>query len=375
MAASRELKALLNNRRTTVALERHFQDVFEKLRKQMIAGVTQVSSARIAATVAEINRIAAQLGTVGDTFVRRWVRRNMESAFVLGDDAASRRLRSIFKAAKLGDPGSVRAKWGALNQTQLRAVTAAFEATLRGKAEAVRELFGTVVRRTQTTLARQKAIQRATVNGVIKGSTGKQVADDIASVLLKGKVSPAVRKRLAELGFRAEMFKDFEAIARGQIIQVGATRQNVRVYSKMVARTQMREAHKIATLARLQQNSVEHVQISQHQQAEPDECTPWAGNVYYIGEGEDPLGFPRLDSVTNGGPPFHPNCEHVILPYVVAFKTDEAIDKDLQATNALPKRFFGKGANDVRKLVGEVPRSELRKLAPRGVGDLKKAVA
>ena len=183
---------------------------------------------------------------------------------------------------------------------------------------------------------------------------------------------PTLSTRLSEIGFRADMFQEFEAVARGQIVQVGKIRMNVRDYSRLVARTQMREAHTIGTIARLQQNSVDHVQISQHAQDEPDECTPWAGNVYYIGDGEDPAGFPRLDTVVGGGPPFHPNCEHVLIPYVIDFKTADAVEKDKDATKALPRRFFGKGANDVRKLVGELPRKELLKIAPRGVGDLRK---
>lgn len=374
MAASRELRALLNNRRTIAALEAHVQRVLDKIKAKLVRRISQPGLARVQSLLVELNALTAQLGPGRKGFVGKWIKRNITKSMVLGDDAATRQLREQFLKA-LADPSGIRQAWTIQNQTGLRSISAAMEATMRGASESIRRVLGTAIRTTQRTLWQNQAIRDATVKGIIQGATGKQVADDMASILLKGKVSPQVRKRLAELGFRADMFKEFEAIARGQLVTVGKVRMNVRDYSRLVARTQMREAHTVGTIARLQQNSVDHTQISQHVQDEPDECTPWAGNVYYIGEGTDPAGFPRLDSVVGGGPPFHPNCEHVLLPYVVAFKTDAAIQKDLDATKALPKRFFGKGAKDVRKLVKGVPRADLRKMAPRGAGDIKKKVA
>ena len=57
------------------------------------------------------------------------------------------------------------------------------------------------------------------------------------------------------------MFKTFERVARGKMIRVGKRTFSVRSYSDLVARTQMREISKVATLTRLNQNGVHHVQI------------------------------------------------------------------------------------------------------------------
>lgn len=374
MAASRELTALINNARTVAALEAHVRRVLERIQRQLVAGVTAASSQRIAALVAELNATVSSMGVKGDTFVKRWIRRNVERASVLGDDAATRQLREQFRKA-LVDPKSIKDAWGPLNQTKLRNVTAAMESTMGLRAEQMKQVLGKVVRDTQRTLTQNIAIRRATVNGIIRGATGKALRDDIASIFLKGKVTPEVRRRLAEVGFRGDMFTSFEQIARGQIIQVGKIRINVASYADLVARTQMREAHTVAGIARLQQNQIDHVQISNHAQKVEDECTPWAGNVYYIGEGEDPAGFPPLSSVLNGGPPFHPRCAHVIAPYVIVFKTPEAIQKDLDATKALPKRFFGKESKDIRKMIKEASPRELKAIAPRGAADIKKKAA
>ena len=64
-----------------------------------------------------------------------------------------------------------------------------------------------------------------------------------------------------------------------------------------MADTQLAEAAKVGTIARLQKNQVNHVKISTHKQKVTDECTPFAGQDFYIGpEPQDPLGFPKLGS-------------------------------------------------------------------------------
>ncbi len=374
MAATRELNSLINNARTVAALEAHARRVLARIEKQLIAGVSAASSQQIAGVVRKLNDIVSSMGVKGKTFMKRWITRNIESAFVLGDDAATRQLREQFKKA-LADPKGIKAGWGSVNQTSLRTMTAAMEATMGTRAEQMKHALGKLVRDTQTSLNSNIAIQRATINGVIRRATGRQLRDDIASIFLRNTVSPEVRKRLASIGFRGRDFGAWEEVARGQIITVGKIRINVASYSELVARTQMREAHTVAGIARLQQNQIDHVQISNHAQDKPDECTPWAGNVYYIGEGDDSAGFPPLSSVLNGGPPFHPRCVHVIRPYVIVFKTADAIQKDLDATNALPKRFFGKESQDIRRLVKETSAKDLRKIAPRGASDIKKKKA
>ncbi|MCJ2530697.1 MAG: hypothetical protein LN413_00045 [Candidatus Thermoplasmatota archaeon] len=374
MAASRELKILLNNRRTVAALERQYELAFKRVLRQLRAGMAMPGSARVQALVAEISRILLRLQPKSKSPVRTWVRSQLARAYVLGGSAATRQLRADLLNAQAGHLNISRT-WTAINQNSLGSVVAATEAMLQGAVEDMKRILGTAIRRTQVTLLQAVQIRDATVSGIIRGATGRQVSDDIASILLKGKVSPAVKRRLAGIGFRADMFQEFERIARGQIITVGKVRMNVRHYSNLVARTQMREAHKVATITRLQQNDIDHVQVSDHVQDEADECTPFAGNVYFIGDGDDPAGFPSLRDSVNGGPPFHPACEHVLEPYVIAFKTEQAVERDLTDAKALPRRFFGKGANEVRKLVKGTPAGELKKIAPRGVADLKKEAA
>ena len=106
MAASRELKALLNNRRT-IALEAHIQRVLDRIKRQLVRGISRPGSARVQALLVELNALTAQLGPGGKGFVGEWIKKNMTKAVVLGDDATSRQLREQFLKA-VADPSKIR---------------------------------------------------------------------------------------------------------------------------------------------------------------------------------------------------------------------------------------------------------------------------
>lgn len=154
-------------------------------------------------------------------------------------------------------------------------------------------------------------------------------------------------------------------MARGELITVGKKTMSVRDYADLVARTQMREMAKVAGVVRCQKNGVDHMKVSKHVMPKPDECTPWAGQVFYIGAlPKDPDRFPSLRAIPNGGPPFHPFCRHVLVPYVVDFKAEAKIDEAREFAKKIPKRFYGKGASEVRKLVGDLTREEIDGMFP-----------
>jgi hypothetical protein len=357
MAADRELRGFLNQANVVSALDAHYQRILDRILRELAAGVSRPGAARTAELVRNIRQLVRQLDPKRDTFVRNWIRKNIPRAFVLGDRAATRDLQRQLQAAtedRAAEAGPVRSAFTAVNQTSMKAITAAMEETLGRAADEMRANLGLFIRRTQQVLVSEPAIRNVTVQGIIRGSTFRQRADEIAALLLGKKVTPQIKKDLESIGFRAEHFNDFERIARGEMITAGARRFNVRDYANLVARTQTREAHKVGTVARLQQNNIDHVRVSVHAQGAsfPDECTPFAGRVFYVGPlAVDPLGFPSLKRTPNGGPPFHPNCKHSLQPYVVPFKTQEQLEKDRVEAQSIPKVLFGKTGSDVRKLV------------------------
>lgn len=372
MAASRELTALVNNRRTVAALENHYVRVIEQVVRELAAGVSKPGAARARQLTARLNKLIDKLNPSRSKVVRNWIKRNIPRSFVLGDRRATIDLRKDLREQASGQQrqefGAVNDAFTGVSQTSLKAITAAMEASLRNASENVRSIIGTTIQRTKGTLQQNKDIQAATVSGIIRGSTGKQVADDIAAALLGDKIRPAVRKRLGDIGFTGRDFENFEQVANKNIISVGGRRMSVRSYANLVAKTQLREAHKVGTIVRLQQNEIDHVKVSKHTQSVRDECTPFAGKVFYIGPlAKDPAGFRKLSSTPNGGPPFHPNCKHVVQPFVVEFVGKKAVENALEDSQSVPRRFFGKTASQTRKAVDDTPLEELREIASTGV--------
>lgn len=124
----------------------------------------------------------------------------------------------------------------------------------------------------------------ATGQGVVAGATRKEVSADLKRRLLEENVTDAMT------GF---------VDARG-------ARWDLGTYTEMVGRTTLREAMTAGTLGRLQDVGHDLVTISSHGTT-CDICGPLEGQTYSI-SGDDP----NYDQLPDGGPPFHPNCLHVI---------------------------------------------------------------
>lgn len=362
MGTSRDTTGFVNG--ASDALERHYERVLGRILAEMSYGVSRPGAARAAELTRTISALVDKLSPRRASFVRRWIRRESLKAYVLGDRQATQELRAALQAAP--DPAArevdINRTWTVVNQTSLRAVSAAMEMNLTKAAEDLRAGLGLVIRRTQQRLISDTSIREATVEGIIRGSTARKVADDIAATMLKDKVSPEVKARLRAQGFSGDMFQEFEAVSRGTFVKAGARRMSIANYAKLVARTQLREAHRVATVVRLQTNGINHVQISTHVQDKPDVCTPFAGRVFYIGAGKDPMGFPDLKTLPNGSVPLHPQCRHVLQPFVAAFQGKKAVANALEESKAIPRRFFGKTSTDVGKMVAEMSEREVAEL-------------
>ena len=377
MAASRDLSALIANDRHVPLLQRHFERTTKRILDELAAGVSRPGAARARDLIARMRELTNRLDPRKDSLVRRWIRKEIPRSFVLGDKAATRQLQEELRKVSSADQasfGSISRTFTGANTASLRGVVSAMENQL---SRAAADTFATLnisIRKTQTTLLQDKSIREATVGGVIRGQTGRELSDDIAGILLTGTTDPEALKRLRDKGFRSDTTDLYKQLSKGQFITVGKRRFNVRDYANLVARTQSREAHKVAEVVRLQQNDVDHVRISRHKQLKRDECTPFAGKVFYIGSlSEDPAGFPKLSSIPNGGPPFHPNCRHVLEPFVVEFKGQTAIDNARESAKLIPRRFLGKGSTEVRDFVAKLTDAELEEIAPEGFEDLREA--
>lgn len=379
MAAARDLRSFFNSSKNISALDRHYRRTMGRILKELAGGVSQPGAARARDLIARIRKLTNDLDPAKDSFVRKWIRREIPKAFVLGDSAATRQLREQLTAVsgeKQADFGQISRSFTGANKASMRAVVAAMENQLGRAASDVFATASLTIRRTGLKFNQDQAIREATIGGIIRGGTGKQLSNDIARILLKGDTDKAGLKNLRENGFGGSDIELFRELSEGKFITVGKRKFSVRNYANLVARTQGSEAHKVANVVRLQQNDVNHVKISRHNQLEPDECTPFAGKVFYVGPlSKDPAGFPSLKNILNGGPPFHPQCRHVTEPFVTQFETDAAIEKAKDSANAIPKRIFGQKSNDIRKLVTAASAEDLESFFEEGAEDLRRGAA
>ena len=109
---------------------------------------------------------------------------------------------------------------------------------------------------------------------------------------------------------------------RGRLIRLDA-------YAELVARSTTREASNLATLDQLQTHGHDLVQMSSHASPCPI-CAPLEGRVYSI-SGSDNR-YPRLDVAYGPGHAnIHPNCLHVLTPYIEKF--DDSAAKTRRESN------------------------------------------
>jgi hypothetical protein len=176
--------------------------------------------------------------------------------------------------------------------------------------EAIDEILG------DSLLDLKAAIRTAQENaGVSIEIALKSVKVDIAKGLITGDHNKVVQKRVAksfaENGLTAFTTRDGKNLP-------------LDFYARTVTKTKMKVAHTTGAVNRYVENGVGLVKVDEHQPT-CHVCSRYEGMVIDI-TGEN-KGF---RSVKDGAilPPYHPNCEHTIRPFVTKFKTDEEIREE-----------------------------------------------
>lgn len=139
------------------------------------------------------------------------------------------------------------------------------------------------------------------------------VEDEVA---IENIISQAI-ERGERPGYATKLIREhFKAKTRdGQFILINGRNYNLRHYSKMVARTRMRQVQTEAVINTCEQHENDLVKVSDHNSVWDDICLEYEGKVFSI-SGRHPV-YPLLDR----RPPFHRNCKHNILP-----TSEEAIE-------------------------------------------------
>lgn len=357
MGIARDLLILLASDRNIAELERLYARIIDQILRELAAGVSRAGAGRARETLIRIRQLAAEINPRADSMLRDWIRRELPKAFILGDrDAAREVLRQLADAGVDKIEGvRVGSTFTSTSNAQLNILIGSMVARMEEIHRQILQTAGLVIRNTQLRAQTNAEVRDHIVDGIVRGKAGRQVSNDIAKAILTGKVSPEAAARLKEAGFAGDL-ELYKQLSEGQFIMIGGKRLPVRSYSNLVARTMTRDAATVATIARLQQSGINHIQVSQTMPTEPDVCSLVAGNVYFIGAGKDPLGFPAYTSMPGGKLTLHPYCRHVPLPYVAALHPDAFTD-ELRDNVFAAESFFGATSGQASKRIRELVKS------------------
>ena len=173
--------------------------------------------------------------------------------------------------------------------------------------------------------------------------------------IAEAKINEAIRRGAIEgtpKALKSEVLKALEKrVGDGKIItvntQTGKRRRfSADTYAELVARTRTREAQTAGTVQTTLEHGQDLVQVSAHNTSTKI-CIPHEGMVYSISGNSGK--YPRLGEVT----PFHPNCRHVMTPYV---ESDAGTQRGQDQAARLAAQ---KAENDARLAALEKPREEV----------------
>ncbi len=364
---TKDLSWILGTRDSVAALEGYYGQVWDKILRELALGLGRPGAAFRTGLVLRLKALVGTLDPYRNSIVRRWLREWASASVVLGErnamDSIKAQIDSSSPAAAT-DFGGVEA--GKSDRTlpltaSLVDATAAHLAMINAQ---MLLALNSVVHRIQTTV-----LGRASSGGVLGGLTQKNLGGDLAELVLRGKV-PAAEAALRRLGFPQGLLNDLEGLSEARIYPQGSGMPDLGRSVANAGSGMISDGHGQGVKNRSQENDVDHVRISNpNRVGPPDVCTVFAGHVFYIGMGgKDPLGFPALRDIPNGGPKFHPNCRHNLQPYVIALKDKAEIQGALDAVGKIPKDFFNVKPYSVTKAVRKLAPSKVNPgaRAPRG---------
>jgi len=174
-----------------------------------------------------------------------------------------------------------------------------------------------VVKRTQLALAKDQLMQ-----------------ETIAGEIITGKTQLATKRELVEQLLAEYGDKPF---------RVGARTFEAGEYAEIVSRTMEAEASTAGTVNAMVDAGEDLVMVSAHGGC--DVCGEFEGKIFSISGTSDK--YPDLDSTPNGGPPFHPNCRHALLPFV----EDLASGAEIRRGLGVRDEVLGKTSGELAKML------------------------
>lgn len=282
----------------------------ERARKTLVSDAgTLTAEARRAA---KLQREAADILRQLDEDAAQWIAQNIPENYLAGVRESNRRLRSL-GAAVLAD-STVQPL---IHQQAVQALVNDMQDVMEEATRNIERSMVRVLRRLQVDRELDRLISRDLALGIIEGKARREVSNEIAERLV-------------------QEFGDGP-------IRIGGRRFSADSYAELVARTKTREAASAGTIRRMVEVGNDLVVVSAH--GATDACGFYEGKVFSISGTSEK--YPSVREMPSGGPPFHPNCRHVLLPFV----EEAASEADLKKATGVPRAALGKTFPEVNRLV------------------------
>lgn len=140
-----------------------------------------------------------------------------------------------------------------------------------------------------------------------------QTKSGISDRIINEAIAKGILKKETINMSKKELFETFKNIFANQnFININGRNYSLKNYSELVVRTRSREAQTIGTLEHAFQYNVYLFRFSRH--PEPCKiCAPYEDKIIYVRESDKKKG---RYSIKVAQPPLHPNCMHVLFPYI-----------------------------------------------------------
>jgi hypothetical protein len=229
--------------------------------------------------LAEIKKVYDKLNAIEKSYLEKRIP---------GEYLEARKIaRLILEKSDISRKGKAITSFDAL-QAIIQDAYEMFRTASEGGLNQVSQLF----RATQQRLISELQIDQAIASGLVSDNNIKGIKSNIEKTLYQKLVTDG---RVFTVNTKTGGTRSFEPD----------------YYAELVARTRSREAQTLGTVNMTLEYGVDLVQVSSHNTLTPI-CKPHEGKVYSI-TGSTP-GYERLTDENK--PSFHPNCWHVITPYI-----------------------------------------------------------
>jgi hypothetical protein len=150
------------------------------------------------------------------------------------------------------------------------------------------------------------------IKDIVRAETNKAIAQKLSVGETVKQAQKNIQNALVDNGYKYISTKN-------------GRRLNLESYAETVARSTTREATNLGTINQLTESGRDLVKMSSHASS-CQICAPLEGRVYSISG--DSKEYPKLSVAYSGvHANIHPNCRHVIMPYIPALADNAEADK------------------------------------------------